>query len=75
MNGNVYLTKGSLGWTPTSGEWSDEVFAYQDYVPGTSSNQEDFSTLPVRYAGTWYSLESYPSWANKTRTGHGDREL
>lgn len=38
-------------------------------MPGTSSNQEDFSTLQMKYAGIWYNLESYPSWVNNTPYG------
>lgn len=56
-NGNLeFEVGGPLGWTPIGGEYYSEVWATQDYVPGTPSNPESMSQIQYRESGsTWYN--------------------
>ena len=53
FNGTAEAVSNALGWTPTSEEYFGEVWATQDYVPGSAANPELLSQLQYKL-GTWY---------------------
>ncbi|MGC8489185.1 MAG: hypothetical protein ACP5QO_13360, partial [Clostridia bacterium] len=59
-------TVGSLDFTPNWVQWSGEVWAWEDYVPGTVSTHENFTSLEFHAYGIWNVLTSYPTWVQQT---------
>ena len=58
-NGTAEAGTNALGWAPVSAEYFGEVWATQDYVPGSPAVPENVSQIQYRNSGTtWYSYTS-----------------